>query len=87
MTPLEDLFWTRTNRDRVGTIRDGSNHVLLLRDFDRLIGQGLIKRTSDVREISADSRKKIFYEEQRFWRSVRVCCPLGAGWSRVSAVL
>jgi hypothetical protein len=63
MTPLEDLFWTRTNRDRVGTIRDGSNHVLLLRDLDRLIGQGLIKRTSDVREISANSREKIFYQE------------------------
>jgi hypothetical protein len=63
MTPLEDLFWTRTKRDRVGTIRDGSNHVLLLRDLDRLIGQGLIKRTSDVREISADSREKIFYQE------------------------
>jgi hypothetical protein len=60
MTPPEDLFWSRTNRDRVGTIRDGSNHVLLLRDLDRLIGQGLIKRASDVREISADSREKIF---------------------------
>jgi hypothetical protein len=36
MSPLEDLFRTRTNRDRLGTIPTESDHVLLMRDLDRL---------------------------------------------------
>jgi hypothetical protein len=63
MSPLEDLFQTRTNRDRLGTIPDESNHVLLLRDLERLLGQGLIQRMSNIREISADFRGKTFFQE------------------------
>ena len=61
--PLEDLCRTRTNRDRNGTIPDQSNHVLLLRDLERLISQGLVERVTTIREISSDSREKIWYQE------------------------
>jgi hypothetical protein len=33
MSPLEDLYLTRTDRDRNGTIPDRWNNVLLIRDF------------------------------------------------------
>jgi hypothetical protein len=63
MSPLEDLYQTRTNRDRKGTIPDGWNHKLLFRDLDRLICEGSIERLQNIREISADDRKRIFYRE------------------------
>ena len=60
MNPLEDLCFARTNRDRAGTIPDQIIHSLLLRDLERLIGQGLVKRVTGIREISVDSREKIW---------------------------
>jgi hypothetical protein len=63
MSPLEDLFRTRTNRDRLGTIPNESDDVLLMRDLDSLSGQGLIKRMPNILEISADSREKTFFQE------------------------
>ena len=43
ITPLEDLYRSRTNRDRNGTIPDQWNHVLLQRD---LAGLKMGKRRS-----------------------------------------
>jgi hypothetical protein len=63
MNPLDDLCRTRTNRDRAGTIPDQITHSLLLRDLERLISQGLVERVTDIREISVDSREKIWYQE------------------------
>ena len=61
--PLEDLYQTRTSRDGKGTIPDEWNHVLLQRDLERLIGQGLAKPVTSVREIPPDFREKVWYEE------------------------
>ena len=63
MSPLEDLYQTRTNRDVKGTIPDEWNHVLLQRDLERLISQGLVQRVTSVREIPPDFREKIWYRE------------------------
>jgi hypothetical protein len=63
MSPLEDLCRTRTSRDRKGTIPDKWNDVLLRRDLERLIGEGLVTPVTSVREIPADFREKIWYEE------------------------
>jgi hypothetical protein len=63
MSLLEDLYQTRTNRDRNGTIPDQWNHVLLLRDLHRLISDGLVERVSSLREISTDPRDKTWYQE------------------------
>lgn len=63
MSPLEDLYQTRTSRDRNGTISDEWNHALLLRDLDRLIDEGLAERVKNVREISADQRGQTWYRE------------------------
>ena len=54
MSPLEDLYQTRTNHDRRGTIPDEWNHVLLQRDLERLISEGLIERVTDICEFSPD---------------------------------
>ncbi len=40
---LQDLYETRTARDRDGNVRDEWNRVLLRRDLDRLIAEGQIK--------------------------------------------
>ena len=63
MNPLEDPCFARTNRDRAGTIPDQITHSLLLRDLERLVGQGLVKRVTGIREISVDSREKIWYQD------------------------
>jgi hypothetical protein len=63
MSPLDDLYQTRTNRDRNGTIPDEWSRVLLFRDLDRLIIQGAIERMGNVREISPDPREKTWYRE------------------------
>lgn len=63
MTPLEDLYVTRTTRDRNGTLLDQWNHELLQRDLDRLMREGLVERLTNVREISPDSRERTWYRE------------------------
>jgi hypothetical protein len=63
MRPLEDLYQTRTKRDRNGTIPDEWNRVLLFRDLDSLVCAGEIERVRNVREISPDSREMIWYKE------------------------
>lgn len=63
MSPLEDLYQTRTNRDRNGTILDEWNRVLLFRDLDRLISQGFIERVENIREIRPAPREMIWYRE------------------------
>lgn len=63
INPLDDLYRTRTNRDRNGTIPDQWNHVLLQRDLEHLISEGLVERVTNIREISNDSREKIWYQE------------------------
>jgi hypothetical protein len=63
MSPLEDLYQTRTICDRNGTILDEWNHVLLLRDLDRLVTAGLAERVKDVRQISTDQRDQTWYKE------------------------
>lgn len=63
MTSLDDLYQTRTNRDGKGTVPDEWNHVLLQRDLERLIGQGLVRPVFGVREIPPDFRQKVWYEE------------------------
>lgn len=63
MNPLDDLYHTRTNRDRKGTMPDEWNHVLLLRNLEHLISEGLLKRVTHVREIPTDFREKSWYEE------------------------
>ena len=37
--------------------------MLLHRDLERLISEGLVERVADVREISTDSREKTWYQE------------------------
>ncbi len=80
MSPLEDLFQTRTNRDRSGTISDEWNHVLLLRDLDRLISEGLIEQVRNMREICPDPREKTWYRET----ATGVLFVYIAGWERGS---
>ena len=63
MSPLEDLYLTRTERNRNGTILDEWNHALLLRDLDRLVSEGMIERVKNIREISPDSRDVTWYRE------------------------
>jgi hypothetical protein len=63
MSPLEDLYQTRTNRDGKGTIPDEWNHMLLQRDLERLISQGLVQPVTSVREIPPDFREKVWYQE------------------------
>lgn len=63
MSPLEDMYQTRTNRDRTGTILDRWNDELLHRDLKRLIDEGLVERISDLREFSSDEREKTWYKE------------------------
>ncbi len=63
MSPIEDLYQIRTNRDRNGTIPDEWNRVLLARDLDRLISEGLVERALNVREISPDTRDKVWFRE------------------------
>ena len=58
MNPLEDLYQTRTNRDRNGTIPDRWNDVLLHRDLERLINDGLVERITNLREIAPFEREK-----------------------------
>jgi hypothetical protein len=60
---LEDLYQTRTNRDRNGTIPDEWNRVLLFRELDRLICEGAVERVRNVREINPFPREKIWYRE------------------------
>ena len=79
-SPLEDLYQTRTNRDRNGTISDQWNHVPLLRDLDRLISEGIVERVRNVREISADPRDKIWYRET----ATGILYVYVAGWERGS---
>jgi len=62
-SPLEDLYLTRTERNRNGTILGEWNHVLLLRDLDRLVSEGIIDRVKDFRETSLDSRDMTWYRE------------------------
>jgi hypothetical protein len=62
-SPLDDLYQTRTNHHRNGTVLDEWNHVLLLRDLQRLIDQGLVEREKIIREISPDRRDKRWYRE------------------------
>src|SRR5690349_9682787 len=63
MSPLEDLYLTRTQRNRDGMILDEWNHVLLLRDLDRLVSAGIIDRVKNFREISRHSRDMTWYRE------------------------
>lgn len=63
MNPLEDLYRTRTRLDRNGTLLDQWNHVLLLRDLERLIKEGLVEHVTNIREISPDPWEKTWYEE------------------------
>jgi hypothetical protein len=63
MSPLEDLYRTRTRLDRNGTLIDEWNHVLLHRDLERLISEGLVERIPNIREISPNPRKKTWYKE------------------------
>ena len=77
MSPLEDLYQTRTCRDRKGTILAKWNHVLLFRDLDRLINEGVVERVRNVREISPDQRDTLWYQET----STRNLYVYVAGWS------
>jgi len=63
MSPLDDLYQTRTNRDRNGTISDEWNRVLLFRDLERLIRRGFIERVENVREIGPHPREMIWYKD------------------------
>jgi hypothetical protein len=63
MSPLEDLYQIRTRQDRNGTLIDEWNHVLLHRDLERLISEGLVERVTKIREISPDPREKTWYKE------------------------
>lgn len=63
MSPLVDLYLTRTNRDRNGTIPDKWNNVLLVRDLDRLISEGIVERVTNLREISSFEYEKTWYKE------------------------
>lgn len=63
ISPLEDLYRTRTRQDRNGTLIDQWNHVLLHRDLERLISEGLVERVTNIREISPDAREKTWYKE------------------------
>lgn len=63
MSPLEDLYQTRTNHDRRGTIPDEWNHVLLQRDLERLISEGLIERVTDICEFSPDPSETTWCQE------------------------
>jgi hypothetical protein len=63
MSPLDDLYQIRTNRDRNGTIPDEWNRVLLTRNLDRLISEGSVERAPKVREISPDTREKAWFRE------------------------
>lgn len=60
---LDDLYQTRTNRDRNGTVLDQWNHILLLRDLHRLIEEGLVERVKNICEISPDPRERNWYRE------------------------
>ncbi len=63
MSPLDDLYLTRTRGDRNGTLLNQWNHVLLHRDLERLISEGLVEHVTNIREISPDSREKTWYME------------------------
>jgi len=63
ISPLDDLYQTRTNRDRNGTVLDQWSHVLLLRDLHRLIDEGVVEIVKNVRELSPDTREKTWYRE------------------------
>ena len=80
MNSLEDLYQTRTNRDRNGTISDQWNHVLLLRDLDRLISEGCIEQLRNIHEVSPDLRDKTWYRET----ATGIVYVYVAGWERGS---
>lgn len=63
MNPLEDLYQTRTSRDRNGTLSDKWSDELLHRDLERLINDGLVERLTNLREISPFEREKTWYKE------------------------
>ncbi len=47
----------------MGSIRDEWNLLLLQRDLERLISEGLIERVTNMREIPPNSREKTWYQE------------------------
>ncbi len=63
MSPVEDLYQSRTNRDRNGTVPDEWNDELLHRDLERLINDGFVERITNLREISPFEREQTWYKE------------------------
>jgi len=86
MSPLEDLYLTRTNRDRDGTISERWNHELLHRDLERLINEGLVERVTNVRELPPYSREKTWYQEIATGNLYVYVAPCEAGRSGIPAM-
>lgn len=55
---LKDVFKTRTDNNRKGTVSEEWNHVLLLRDLEPLIADGAIERLSCPKPEEPDFRNR-----------------------------
>ena len=55
---LEDVFRTRTEQNRTGTINSDWNHTLLWRDLDRLIEEGVVAKVECTNDVESSFRKR-----------------------------
>jgi hypothetical protein len=60
---LQDLYETRTARDRDGTVGDEWNRVLLRRDLDRLIAECQVEPVDWLFPPESDSRERKFFHD------------------------
>jgi hypothetical protein len=60
---LENIFSTRTDNDRRGTISQEWNRILLWRDLERFIAEGLVERVECKTVSEADFRERQCFRE------------------------
>jgi len=63
MGVLEDLFETRTNRDRYGTISAEWDLTLLWRDLERLQAEKLVSAIEITSNAASDSLKRLYFRD------------------------
>lgn len=62
-SPLKDLFNTRTDNDRKGTVSSDWNRVLLWRDLNRLVAEGLVEPVQPPADIEPDDRARHYFRD------------------------
>jgi len=60
---LEDLFNTRTQHDRSGTLRGGCDETLFWRDLERLKTEGLVEEVQRPSDADSDFRETRYFRD------------------------